>query len=102
MNSVLHGFDEGQIGQLAVRVLASGPETVQLIYDDNGRGIAPEHRSRVFDPFFTTRRGSGCTGLGLHIVYNLARAGLGGTVHLDETSKEGARFVLEFPRTAPS
>jgi C4-dicarboxylate-specific signal transduction histidine kinase len=102
MNSVLHGFDEGQVGQLSVRILASDTEMVQLIYDDNGRGIAPEYRTRVFDPFFTTRRGSGCTGLGLHIVYNLARAGLGGTVHLDEGPKSGARFVLDFPRIAPS
>jgi C4-dicarboxylate-specific signal transduction histidine kinase len=101
MNSVVHAFEEGQAGRLAVRVSEPDADTIQIVYDDNGRGIAPEYSAQVFDPFFTTRRSAGCTGLGLHIVYNLVRVGLGGDVKLDAAPGGGARFTLSFPRTAP-
>ncbi len=102
MNSIIHGFNEEESGHLTILVSELDQKTIQLIYDDNGRGVAPEHRGQIFDPFFTTRRGNGCTGLGLHIVYNLARAGLGGDVQFAEAPGGGARFILRFPKIAPS
>ena len=69
---------------------------------DNGHGLTPENLKKVFDPFFTTRRGTGCTGLGLHIVYNLVTTRLGGDIQLDSSAPVGARFILRFARVAPS
>ena len=71
---------------------------VDLVYTDDGRGIAKPDLVRVFDPFFTTRRGSGSTGLGLHIVYNLVANRLGGRVAVDSPSGGGVRFTIRFPR----
>ncbi len=101
MNSIIHGFVDGQAGEITIRVSELDLKMVQLIYDDNGRGVPSEHQAHVFDPFFTTRRGSGCTGLGLHIAYNLAHSGLGGDIQLDNAPGGSARFIVRFPRIAP-
>lgn len=61
---------------------------------DNGRGIAPGNRDRVFDPFFTTRREDGGTGMGLAIVRNMLQAA-GGKIALEPSGK-GARFRVNF------
>ncbi|HLO77966.1 MAG TPA: HAMP domain-containing sensor histidine kinase [Magnetospirillum sp.] len=100
MNSIVHGYDEGQSGLLSITVEECAPGQIRLVYADDGRGIADEHRNRIFDPFFTTRRGSGGTGLGLHIVYNLVTGPLEGQVSVDADGGHGTRFVLLFPRRA--
>ncbi|HSV29985.1 MAG TPA: HAMP domain-containing sensor histidine kinase [Candidatus Omnitrophota bacterium] len=100
MNSVVHGYDEGQSGRIAITVTRPDPDTVRLVYADDGKGIPEEHRNRIFDPFFTTKRGSGGTGLGLHIVYNLVRASLGGVLSVDSVVGRGTTFTLDFPRVA--
>lgn len=101
MNSLTHGYADGRRGRLRVEVERGEGDVVRLRYRDDGQGIAEEHRNRVFDPFFTTRRGSGGSGLGLHIVFNLVTGPLGGSVVLENTESPGACFLLEFPRVAP-
>ena len=98
MNSVVHGFDPGRSGTMTITARSWG-DIVELRYTDNGKGIAPEARDRVFDPFFTTRRGSGSTGLGLHIIYNLVAGKLGGSVDLESEEGRGVQFILRFPAT---
>ena len=98
MNSITHAYREGQQGRLLITATAQGPDMVTLVYSDDGRGIAPADLGRVFDPFFTTRRGAGSTGLGLHIVYNLVVNRLGGKVAVDSFPDSGVRFTIRFPR----
>ena len=98
MNSLVHAYAEGQAGRMAMMVSQPDAGTVELVYEDDGRGIPAEHRARIFDPFFTTRRGAGSTGLGMHIVYNLVTVKLRGRIELAETGKPGVRFALRFPR----
>ncbi|MEW5727353.1 MAG: HAMP domain-containing sensor histidine kinase, partial [Pseudomonadota bacterium] len=100
MNSVVHGYDEGVSGRLTITVDQPDPATVRLVYSDDGKGIPEENRNRVFDPFFTTRRGSGGTGLGLHIAHNLVRGSLGGTLTVDSALGHGSTFTLIFPLVA--
>jgi len=45
-------------------------DNVEILFSDNGCGMSLDVRRRAFDPFFTTRRDQGGTGLGLHIVYS--------------------------------
>lgn len=96
-NSLLHGFDgytENGVITIACKKVAS---SVTLTYSDNGRGIPPEVLPRIFDPFFTTKQAQGGTGLGMHIVYNLATQKLGGSIRFEPNSGSGARFIVEFP-----
>ena len=74
---------------------ANGGDIVTIAAADDGDGISPGNRARIFQPFFTTRRDSGGTGMGLGIVAALAKAQQG-TARLAETAK-GARFEIELP-----
>lgn len=97
MNSVVHGYPDGRAGRIAITARQDG-EMVELVYADDGAGIAEAHLSRVFDPFFTTRRGAGGTGLGLHIVHNIVTGTLGGGIAVERGVPSGARFRIRFPQ----
>ncbi|GAB3383833.1 hypothetical protein GCM10027432_14270 [Lysobacter fragariae] len=96
MNSVMHGFAGRDNGQMRLSLTVEDGIVV-VDYRDNGAGLSDEARRHVFEPFFTTRRGSGGSGLGMHITWNLATQLLGGSISCEETHGEGARFVLRFP-----
>jgi signal transduction histidine kinase len=68
-----------------------------LSITDNGLGVSTSNRSKIFTPFFTTRRDQGGTGLGLGIVRALLRA-YGGEISL-QPSEKGAAFKVNFPTT---
>lgn len=99
INAQLHGYDASQSGTIRVQARRLGAQ-VELVCADDGRGIAPQIRSRVFEPFFTTRRGSGGSGLGLHIVYNLVVGTLKGQIELLADAGPGATFRITFPAAA--
>lgn len=98
-NSLLHAFSEDQQGQMQITASADG-DSIHLSYRDDGRGMPADVAARAFDPFFTTRRGSGGSGLGLHLVYNLVTQLLGGRIELVSTPGQGSEFRLHFPRHA--
>ena len=98
MNSLVHGFEHEQAGSIVVSAALEG-ETVVFDYRDDGAGMAAGTLAKLFDPFFTTRRGSGGSGLGAHILYNLVTGPLGGTVKVDSAPGQGLRYRLRFPRS---
>jgi CheY-like chemotaxis protein len=63
---------------------------------DTGQGIAPQQLGKVFDPFFTTRRESGGTGLGLAVSLAIVEA-LGGDISVRSVPGEGTAFTVELP-----
>ena len=63
--------------------------------------MSPDVRRQAFDPFFTTRRHLGCTGLGLHIVYSVVTDRLGGRLRLDSEPGKGTQVTILLPRRAP-
>jgi len=65
-----------------------------VLFCDNGRGVSPGNREKIYDPFFTTRREQGGTGLGLGIVRSLVEAH-NGTIELREAGS-GTTFALNF------
>ena len=105
MNAMLHGFDGRRHGQMRLhgrRVgVRGGAEQVELVFSDNGAGIAPQHLPHVFDPFFTTRMGQGGNGLGLHVCYNIVHQLLGGSISVASTQGVGTAFTIALPLVAP-
>jgi signal transduction histidine kinase len=73
-------------------------ENVVLSYRDTGVGMEREQKERIYDPFYTTTRGSGGTGLGMNIVYNLVTQTLKGSIQLETSPGQGALFTLTLPR----
>jgi signal transduction histidine kinase len=100
MNALTHAFAPGASGVLTLRIDRVGVDTLQIVFADNGRGIPAEDLPRVFDPFFTTARNRGNTGLGLHIVFNLVTGPLEGRIEVASRVGEGARFTITLPMQA--
>jgi DNA-binding LacI/PurR family transcriptional regulator/signal transduction histidine kinase len=100
-NALLHAFEGRAVGNmwLTTRLLSS--DWIEILFRDDGVGIAREHRARVFDPFFTTKLGQGGSGLGLNIVYNLVTVALGGRIHLVSELGKGAAMVMQLPMSPP-
>jgi PAS domain S-box-containing protein len=101
LNAVAHAFPDGKPGEVDIQVRASGKDNVEIIFSDNGCGMSLDVRRRAFDPFFTTRRDQGGTGLGLHIVYSIVTTRLGGRLDLDSEPGGGTRIQMILPRVAP-
>ena len=76
---------------------ADGREALTLTVADSGVGMPAEVAARVFEPFFTTRRGRGGSGLGMHIVHQLVHERFGGRVELATARGEGTRWTLTLP-----
>jgi len=65
---------------------------------DNGTGIRPEHRGRLFQPFFTTKPTGEGTGLGLSISYDIVTQQHGGTIDVDSELGGFTEFTVRLPR----
>ena len=96
LNSLLHGFEDIEEGQIEIKIQRSADYAV-LEYSDDGKGMSEDVVKQVFDPFYTTRRGSGGSGLGMHIVYNLVTQGLQGLISCESEAGKGVCFKIQVP-----
>jgi signal transduction histidine kinase len=101
LNSATHAFPDGARGSVHIATRASGKDNVEVLFSDDGCGMSPEVKRQVFDPFFTTRRDQGSTGLGLHIVHNIVTNRLGGRINLETKPGAGTKIRIIVPREAP-
>jgi len=101
LNAVKHGFDGVPEGTIHIEARPVGVGQVEINFYDDGKGMTDEVQRRAFDPFFTTRRSEGGTGLGLHIVYNLVTRRLGGRIMLSSAPWRGTTFRITLPLSAP-
>ncbi|HEA18268.1 MAG TPA: HAMP domain-containing sensor histidine kinase [Pseudoalteromonas prydzensis] len=97
-NSVIHGFRDNQNNEIEITV-ERNESSLLINYYDNGIGVDKSIKKRIFDPFVTTKRGEGGSGLGMHLVYNLVTQALGGSVYFDDQSSKGTRFIITLPLT---
>ena len=100
LNAVNHAFVDGRSGTISIAARPRGQDDVEINFADNGAGMTPDVQRQAFDPFFTTRRNEGGTGLGLHIVYNLVTQQLGGRMMLESRLGQGTTFRIIMPRVA--
>ncbi len=96
MNSLVHGFEGKERGTIAIRAgrLEQG---ILLVYRDDGEGMDPVKADRIFEPFYTTKRGSGGSGLGLSIVFNLVTEKLGGSIECVTSPGQGVEYRILLP-----
>ena len=73
-------------------------EAVEVRVRDNGTGIAPEIRDKLFQPFVTTKPTGEGTGLGLSIAYDIVTQQHGGTIEVDSRVDEFTEFTVRLPR----
>ena len=96
MNALMHAFTSSGKGKIDI-LITLDRDTALIEFRDNGRGMPEDIRRRVFDPFFTTRRGQGGSGLGLHIAWNLATQLLGGSISCESEVGKGSSFYVRIP-----
>jgi signal transduction histidine kinase len=70
---------------------------VEVRVTDNGGGIPPSVRDRIFEPFYTTKPTGSGTGLGLSLSYDIVTQGHGGTLEVESTEGQGAIFIVTLP-----
>jgi signal transduction histidine kinase len=101
-NAVIHGFADRPDGNMLLEATRIGDDFVEITFSDDGGGISEDAQRHVFDPFFTTRRAKGSTGLGLHIVHNLVTEQLGGRITLVSALGKGTSISMTLPLVAPA
>lgn len=95
-NSIKHGFENRPSGSITLSLSVQG-DWVNIIYADDGIGMEPEVLLNIFEPFYTTKRNNGGTGLGMNIVYNIIKQQLHGDITIESTPEQGATFNMTIP-----
>jgi C4-dicarboxylate-specific signal transduction histidine kinase len=96
MNSLIHAFEHIEQGTMTISVTLANSRCY-LHYQDNGAGVPENIKKRIFDPFVTTKRGEGGSGLGMHLVYNLVTQALNGKIQLESSLDHGIDIQIDFP-----
>jgi hemerythrin-like metal-binding protein len=98
MNSLMHAFDQGQqAGIISVEVKQEPNYRIAICYTDNGAGMSAEVVEKAFEPFFTTARNKGGSGLGLYVCYDIVTNQLGGSISISSEKGKCSRFDIMFP-----
>ena len=96
INTLIHGYDNGDEGRIIIDVKVDHNYLI-VKYSDEGKGIEKEVLDRIYDPFFTTTRGHGGSGLGLHLVHNLVTQRLKGSIRCESEIGQGTTFYIHLP-----
>jgi two-component system, NtrC family, sensor kinase len=97
LNLILNTFDafDGKPGEIKV-VTRRQAQEVQVVIEDNGKGIPPENLSRIFEPFFTTKLPGQGTGLGLSVCHQVIKQH-NGRILVDSEVGRGTKFTVILP-----
>ncbi len=95
-NSILHGFNENA-GKIHLQAYVD-EDVYTLMYTDDGKGMSQEQLNNYFEPFYTSKRGQGGSGLGGHIIFNLVTGKLKGKIALDCQPNDGFSITLKLPK----
>ncbi|OUR72422.1 hypothetical protein A9Q76_03745 [Arcobacter sp. 31_11_sub10_T18] len=95
-NSYLHAFEGINEGKIFINMKKFDGH-LELTYSDNGSGIQKEEIQEIFKAYYTTKRGSGGTGLGLGIVNDLITNKLNGSIKIDKEHTVGLRYIIIIP-----
>jgi len=96
LNSIYHAFEGRDKGVITINIMNLSDQ-LHINYSDDGIGIDDSIKAKIFDPFTTTKRGSGGSGLGMHLVYNLVTQALDSHIVLENEFEHGVNFDITFP-----
>ncbi|MGD8110164.1 ATP-binding protein [Vibrio sp. TRT 17S01] len=102
MNSVNHAFEQTATPEILIKFHLNDNSSINLEYHDNGVGVAKELHHKIFEPFFTSKRGKGGSGLGLNLVFNLVNQKLKGTLSFHSEPDRGVHYTITLPVVLPS
>ena len=98
LNSLIHAFDDNTSAVGKISIVASRvSDNLIITFKDDGKGINDEIKSKIFEPYFTTKRGEGGSGLGMSIICDLVEKTLRGSISVESTLGEGTQFTMLFP-----
>jgi len=98
-NSLVHAFDGVDNPKVSLKWYVENGR-LHFTYTDNGCGIEQTDRDKLFEPFYTTKRGQGCTGLGMTIIYNQIKLVMGGNISdttVADKNDKGMSIVFDVP-----
>jgi len=101
MNSFNHGFEGIHEGKIEINI-EKQQDYIRIQYKDNGKGMDEKTKKKIFDPFYTTSRGSGGSGLGMHIVYNLITQTFFGDIDCESSPGGGVVFEIKLRESEES
>ncbi len=93
-NAIIHGLSARGEGAIEINADFDKSRNLKLRFADNGVGVPEEKLKQILEPFYTTRRGTGGSGLGLNIVHNIVVHKLGGKLSI--SSPKGSGLVFDF------
>ncbi len=96
INAMTHAFKEQTKGIITIDVVIED-NTLKLLFSDDGIGIKKEELPKIYEPFYTTNREHGSSGLGLNIIYNIVTTNLKGNIHCVSEEGKGTTFHITFP-----
>ena len=94
MNSLHHGFDKDDSGIIKI-VVEIDKKSLIIKYSDTGKGIKKADLPKIYDPFYTTNREDGGSGLGMNILYNIINTSFNGKIECQSEENEGVLFLIE-------
>lgn len=97
VNSLIHGFESKDNGVMDINI-TSDETNLTINYKDNGNGVTAEQLEKLFNPFFTTKRDEGGSGLGTHIMFNLVKQTLSGSIEATSEPGQGLHYFIQFPK----
>jgi signal transduction histidine kinase len=96
-NALLHAFEGMEEGAKITIELQHREEYLMVRFSDNGLGVDEKILPNIFEPFVTSKRNAGGTGLGMNIIYNIVTQKLKGTIHVASQINKGTAFKLRLP-----
>jgi len=97
LNSLSHGYAPDMMGKIHLE-FSETKDDIKLVYSDDGLGMTDAVLSKIFDPFYTTKRGAGGSGLGLFVVYGLITKQFGGSIHCESVLEKGTYFYVSLAK----
>lgn len=99
INSNIHGYPDKESGIIDIDIKLVEDRLI-IVYQDDGKGISTRNLPKIFDPFYTTNRENGGSGLGLNIIYNIITSQLHGSIKCESQLGSGVTFTISYPITA--